>query len=78
MNQLELFEKTVQIKMFTHRGCQKFYLAASDVKKFMSRQCNRFGLWLYVDGVQRNPQKVNIEILSSAKEVILTQPLVGG
>ncbi|MCZ2268637.1 MAG: hypothetical protein LC124_07250 [Ignavibacteriales bacterium] len=78
MNQLELFEKTVQIKMITHRGRQIFYLAVSDVKQFMSRQCNKFGLWLYVDGVQRNPQKVNIGILSSAKEIILTQPLVGG
>lgn len=78
MNQLELFEKTLQIKMITHRGCQIFYLAASDVKQFISRQRNKFGLWLYVDGVQRNPKNVNIGILSFANEIILTQPLVGG
>lgn len=64
--------------MITHRGRQIFYLAASDVKQFMLKQCNKLALWLYVDGVNRNLTRIDTDIISSAKEIILTQPLVGG
>ena len=78
MNQLGLFEEITQIKIITHQGSRIFNLAVSDMKEFILKQSQELRLWLYIDGVNTNPVKIDTSIISSAKEIILTLPLVGG
>jgi len=48
------------------------------VKEFILKQSQELRLWLYIDGVNTNPVKIDTDIISSAEEIILTRPLVGG
>jgi len=78
MCQLELFEQRVKIKQISDQGFQTFDLTLRDAKHFMLNQTKKLGSWLYVDGIQINPARIEDDIISSAKEIILTRPLVGG
>ena len=78
MCQLELFEQRVKIKQISYQGFRIFDLIHSDVREFVLKQTKILGLWLYVDGIQFNPARIKDDIISSAKEIILTRPLVGG
>ena len=78
MYQFELFEQRVKIKLISNQGFRTFDLIHRDVKEFVLKQTKILGLWLYVDGIQFNPTRIKDDIISSAKEIILTQPLIGG
>jgi hypothetical protein len=78
MYQFELFEQRVKIKLISNQGFRTFDLIPLDVKEFVLKQTKKLGLWLYVDGIQFNPARIKDDIISSAKEIILTRPLVGG
>ena len=78
MCQLELFEQRVKIKQISDQGFRIFDLTLHDGKHFILKQTKKLGLWLYVDGFQINPARIKDDIISSAKEIILTRPLVGG
>ncbi len=78
MCQLELFERPVKIKLISDQGYRTFYLTLSDVKEFIIKQSDQFKLWLYVDGIHADPERIRNDIISSAKEIILTRALVGG
>lgn len=78
MSQLELFEKVKQIRIVSTHGHDVLNLSVCDLKEFIINQSKKSSLWLYVDGIQLNPYEVNTDILSSAKDIILTKPLVGG
>ncbi len=78
MCQLELFEKLLTIKIINEKGLQIFYLAPCDAVDFIIVQSQKLKLWLYVDGVQRNPNNFDGGMLSNAKEIMLLRPLVGG
>ena len=75
MIQLELFEKVKQIKIVSKQGYKLLNLVVCDVKEFIINQSIESSLWLYIDGVQLNPVSVNTDIISTAKEIILTRPL---
>lgn len=78
MCQLELFEKEKHVRIISTRGHQLLYLLICDLKEFIANQTKKSRLWLYVDGIQINPSEVSSDIISSAKDIILTKPLVGG
>ena len=78
MCQLELFEKVITVKICSCQGHQTFYLASCDVKEFILKQSKKLKLWLYIDGVSMNLYKIESDIISTAKEIILTKALVGG
>ena len=78
MSQLELFEKKIRIRIISSDGHKSFHLELCDVNEFLIEQCKKLGLWLYIDGVQWDPLKIDVSTLSLAKEIILTQALVGG
>ena len=78
MCQLELFDQTIKIKIISDQGYRTFHLPLCDVKEFLFKQSEKLGLWLYVDGFQINPERIRNDIISSAKEIILTRALVGG
>lgn len=42
------------------------------------KQSEKLGLWLYVDGIQTDPERIRNDIISFAQEIILTRPLIGG
>jgi hypothetical protein len=75
MRQLELFEKVKQIKIVFYRGHKILFLEVCDVKQFLINQPKESGLCLFVDGVQLNPVAANANIISAAKEIILTRSL---
>ena len=76
MCQLKLFDKVITVKIISCKGHQTFHLTSCNVKEFILKQSKKSSLWLYVDGVNKDPAKVDTDILSSATEIILTQPLV--
>jgi hypothetical protein len=78
MIQLELFEKVKQIKIVSKEGYKILNLAVCYVKEFIINQSKESSLCLYVDGVQLNTVKIKTDIISTAKEIILTRSLVGG
>jgi hypothetical protein len=78
MCQLELFEKEKHVRIISTQGHQLLYLLICDLKEFIVNQTKKSRLWLYVDGIQINPSEVSSDIISSAKDIILTKPLVGG
>lgn len=78
VGQLELFDKVITVKICSFQGHQTFYLAAYDVKEFILKQSKKLKLWLYIDGVNMHPQQIESDIISSAREIILTRALVGG
>ena len=49
-----------------------------NLKEFIIKQSDQFKLWLYVDGIHADPERIRNDIISSAKEIILTRALVGG
>jgi len=78
MCQLEMFEKIITVKIISFQGHQICYRDLCEVKEFILSQSKKLKLWLYVDGINKDPVKVDTDILSFAKEIILTKPLVGG
>jgi hypothetical protein len=78
MCQFELFVKMVKITLISDKGFWTFNLTPRDGKELILKQTKKLGLWLYVDGIQTNPKRIKVEIISSAKEIILTLPLIGG
>jgi hypothetical protein len=78
MCQLELFEKAIKVQIIGSKGHHSYDLTLCDVKEFVVKQTKKFGLWLYVDGVQIKPEKIEIDLILSAKYIILTNALVGG
>ena len=78
MHQLELFEIAIGIRIISDQGHQTFYLAPCDVKEFISKHSKKLGLWLYIDGIQTDLQRIEKSNISLAKEIILTRALVGG
>lgn len=70
----ETFDKAPE--GFRDEKSYKYYLAVSDMKKSILKQSAKSNLWLYFDGVNIDPVKVNKEIISSAKELIFTLPLL--
>lgn len=78
MSQLELFAKSIRIRIVSNKGHQSFNLALYDAKEFLLEQSKSLELWLYVDGVHFDFHKIDINILLSSKEIILTRALVGG
>ena len=78
MCQFELFEQPIKIKIISDEGFRTFYLTLSYAGEFLLKHSEKLGLWLYVDGIQTDPGRIRNDIISSAKEIILTRPLVGG
>ncbi len=78
MCQLEMFEKIITVKIISNHGHQICYRDLCEVKEFILSQSKKFKLWLYLDGVNKDPAKIDTGILSCAKQIILTKPLVGG
>jgi hypothetical protein len=78
MCQLELFEKRIGVKTLSCKGHQSFNIALCEANEFLLHQFKKLRLWLYVDGVQFDPRKIEVSTLSIANEIILTQALVGG
>jgi len=78
MCQLELFEKLLTLKIVTCEDHQVHHIALCDAIKFIRNKSQNLGLWLYVDGVNTNYMKIDTGMISSAHDIILTRPLVGG
>jgi hypothetical protein len=78
MCQIEMFEKIITVKIISFQGHQNFYLDLCEVREFILNQSKNLKLWLYVDGINMNPSNIASEILSSARDIILTSALVGG
>ncbi|MFO7524113.1 MAG: hypothetical protein R6W68_01545 [Ignavibacteriaceae bacterium] len=78
MCQLELFEKLLTIKVSTSEAHQVYHLELCDAVIFIRDKYQNLGLWLFVDGIQRNPNNIDGGILSSAKDIILLHSIVGG
>lgn len=78
MYQLELFEKLVEIKIVSPTGRITLCLEISVVQEFIAKTIREKHLWLYIDGIQFNVEKITKNIICSSKEIILTKALVGG
>jgi hypothetical protein len=68
----------IKIKVISVQGHKTYNLALGEVKEFISNQERKLGLWLYIDGIHIDIEKMHDEIISSAREIILTKALVGG
>lgn len=78
MHQLELFEKRIKITVCSSEGHDVHYIDSEEVIKFIMKLCNEFGYWVYVDSNCVNPAKLDLAIISSAKWITLTTPIVCG
>jgi hypothetical protein len=78
MSQLELFDKSIRIRIISDKGHQSFHLALCDANKFLIEQSKKLGLWLYIDGIHLDPNKIDVDTLSLSKEIILARALVRG
>lgn len=78
MCQLELFEKLVEIKIVDSTGHTTRCLEISVVQEFIAKTIREKHLWLYIDGMQFNVEKITKNNICSSKEIILTKALVGG
>ena len=61
MCQFELFVKPVKIILISDQGFRIFNLTPRDGKELILKQTNKSGLWLYIDGIQTNPERINVE-----------------
>lgn len=78
MCQLELFEKLIEIKIVSSTSHITRCLEISGVQEFIAKTIREKHLWLYIDGIQINVEKITKNIICSSKEIILTKALVGG
>ena len=45
---------------------------------FILEESNKTGLWIYVDGVHINKKNIDINLISSANFIVITNALIGG
>jgi len=57
---------------------QEPYLTKLPLTEEIAEQSEELGLWLYINGIQTDPERIGNDIILPAKEIILTRPLVGG
>ena len=74
----EAFEKKVTVRIVSSRGHDEYVdIPELALAKIMDETKNG-KKWLYIDGVQENPDSLTIEKLVTSEYVILTNALIGG
>jgi len=78
MCQLELFARLVEIKIVNSFGQTIQWVEISDVQDLICKNVKEKRLWLYIDGIHSDAEKITKNMISSSKEIIMTNALVGG
>ncbi|MBC8436901.1 hypothetical protein H8D85_01105 [bacterium] len=71
-------ETTVLIKVVSSRGHDEFTETAGTAVARIQSECSNNGKWAYINGVQRNPNDINVTDILEAQDITLTNALVGG
>jgi len=68
----------VQLNVVSTAGHDEIEVPAGQALAEITERCDKQNKWLYIDGVNRNPQDVTVDELIEAEDLTLTNALVGG
>lgn len=75
--QVEL-ERKVKVRVVSSRGHDEWEEVPEIALARIQSEVSESKKWLYIDGVQQNPNNLTVDKLLAAEYVILTNALVGG
>ena len=68
----------IKILIISMEGHEEFHMPVAEAADFTKDQCENKGKWAYLDGNYINPDAIDEGALVGAKEIMLTNRLVGG
>lgn len=74
----EELERKVKVRVVSSRGHDEWEEVPEIALARIQSEVANSKKWLYIDGVQQNPNNLTVERLLAAEYVILTNALVGG
>lgn len=74
----EQLERKIKVRVVSSRGHDEWEDVPEIALSKIQNETANSKKWLYIDGVQQNPNNLTVEKLLDAEYVILTNALVGG
>ena len=74
----EQLERVVKVRVVSSRGHDEWQDVPEIALSRIQGEVANSKKWLYIDGVQQNPNNLTVEKLLDAEYIILTNALVGG
>jgi len=74
----EQLERKVRVRVVSSKGHDDWEDVPEIALSRIQNETANSKKWLYIDGVQQNPNNLTVEKLLDAEYVILTNALVGG
>lgn len=74
----EELQRTVKVRVVSSKGHEEWDDVPEIALSRIQNEVETSKKWVYIDGVQQNPDNLTVEKLLDAEYIILTNALVGG